>query len=37
MNAAYETHPASAELFEDPVMRDHLADGLGGSGHWRKW
>ena len=30
------THPTTSELLDDAVVRDSLADKLGGSCHWRE-
>jgi len=31
------THPADAQLLDDAVVRDGLADKLSRGGHWREW
>ncbi len=31
-----DTHAPAAELLDDAVVRDGLADKLGGDSHWRE-
>jgi hypothetical protein len=31
------THPTTAELFDDAIMRDGLPNELGRCAHWRKY
>src|SRR5215470_1046677 len=31
----HNTHPATAELLDDAIVRDGLTDQLGGCAHWR--
>ena len=32
----HHTHPPAAQLLDDAVVRDGLADKLGGDSHWRE-
>src|SRR5450755_2128840 len=31
------THPAAAQLFDDPIVGDCRTDELGRANHWREW
>ena len=36
LSLVHHTHPPTAQLLDDPVVRDGLADELGGCSHWRE-
>jgi hypothetical protein len=37
LSLVHHTHPSTAELLNDSVVRDGLAHELGGRNHWREW